>query len=92
MRTLPAFMPILSSVLVFLTPGMPAKLAEAESKSRPTSTANAPDITAAATPLLGKWSVRSVQHDASPTAAQIGRKAGDIIEFARGADGNIGLT
>ena len=102
MRRFPALLPIIPLLAVFLMPGMPATLAEADSNSPQTNSpqTNSPQTnsvdsqngTATAAPLLGKWIVRSVQHDANPTAAQIGRKVGDIIKFTRGADGNIGLT
>jgi len=82
MRRLPVFTPIVPLAVMLM---LPAVLPAAD----PVHTDNE---TAAAAPLLGKWIVRSVQHEANPTAAQIGRKVGDIIKFARGADGNIGLT
>lgn len=41
--------------------------------------------------LMGKWIVRSVEQDGKPTAAQIGREAGDIIEIKKD-DGGLMLT
>lgn len=79
---------LLTAMLVVAT--SPAMAAQADSEQ--TGRVDSQDVSTTTAPLLGKWIVRSVEHDADPTAAQIGRKPGDIIEFAERDDGNLFLT
>jgi hypothetical protein len=79
------------ALLIVLVVMSRADSAPKPAASQPDS-GDAKEDSAAIKPLLGKWIVRSVEHEAKPTGAQIGQKRGDIIKFARGADGDIALT